>query len=200
LSLREENFWVYHFCIMHSFWKNVGQTGMDTQLLHIYLIIINFSFYLKCTSLSIIKGCCIFYLTNFTCHPSRNLYDTIWIMYFWVSMVVTVLSSSGWMYIYVSYEQGISIFSFKGSKDMMLSGYTRMLKVRWSIRLLFPIHQSYGIGPCSIPSLSLSQNLMSSFPASCLWNLITFFYILHSLTWTTLAACPPQTGTTYRTI
>ena len=68
------------------------------------------------------------------------------------------MSSSGWMYTYVSYEQGTSIFSFKVSKDMMLSGYTSMLKVRWPIRLLFPIHQSYGIGPCSISSLSLPES------------------------------------------
>jgi len=79
---------------------------MDTQLLQIYLIIINFSFYIKCISLPIIKGCCIFYLMNFTGHPSRNLYDTILF-----SMVVTILSS-GWMYTYVSYEQGTSIFTF----------------------------------------------------------------------------------------
>ena len=193
LSLKKENFWVYHFCIRHSFWKNVGQTGMDTHLLQIYLIIINFSFYIKCISLSIIKGCCILYLMNFAGHPSWNIYNTILF-----SMVMTILSSSGWMYTYVSYEQGTSIFSFKDNKDMMPSGHTSMLKARWLIRLLFPIHQSYRIGPRSISSHSPRiWCLPSQQPA--------YETSSHSSTSYTLWLgqhwwhVPPHNGTTHRT-
>jgi hypothetical protein len=98
LSLRKENFWVYHFCTMHSFWKNVGQTGMNTQLLQIYLIIINFSFYIKCISLSIIKEAAAYCTYEF--HRS-SIKKSLWNNLF--SMVVTILSPSGWMYTYVSY-------------------------------------------------------------------------------------------------
>jgi hypothetical protein len=129
---------------------------------------------------------------NFTGHPSRNLYDTILF-----SMVVTILSSSGWMYTYVSHDQGTSIFSFKDSKDM-LSGYTSMLKVRWPIRLLLPIHQSYCIGPCSISSHSPRiWCLPSQQPAYEISSHSSMSYTLWlGRHWWRV---PPHTGTTYRT-